>query len=683
MISQSLRAVLYFFVIIVISLYFLESYFINNQFYEISIKNKTGVVQTNYQNIIKVVYQFLENADYEPDKLNIKRLKTIYPSFRDFIAWNINWIPLDVKEKVGKVSASNTPRFLIWDENYFALTISLEQFQKPYFAVFLLDKEKFQSKQSNFEETYYPITLKGKKVNPYFIKSKVDLFERFLPTEISSSNFMSRIISPSFFGYYYSNFSFYNFLILNNQTNNFIFYALLSLLFLAMILADLLILILKSFWVKGFVYGEILKDTFENENFDLTKKHASQKLYEKKLFEEEFKSFDFGENKLKIGQGGSYFDIILPPELISQSYITPSKLEDFLQPRIPEEINKKRNAIFNPELMNLIQNVTSPKSTPNTEKLEVISTVNPKEKEEKDDYPLFWKEKENKFLKFLENLEPSEKAQLEKILDNVYDSKMSLKSGMEQFFKIILEKQRVQKFCLNLHKKNIGYYYPILFSNINEYTSKNFIFSLNDEFLDFGKKDISIIELTDKLKSEPFFSKKFHPSDFENITCIASFIIFANYRLFLFFLEKIEEEEIENLKQNLEIGLYPIYPFLYKKNQEQNKLEIKNQYPQNYTLQEFNYLKYATQGGKQLIYVCTINFSKDIKYSQLQSLNLKISMDLEDGELVYNKSYNSICILSKFQPDKIIKKFIQPLGIEYETDINRYPDQSNNYFMYF
>ena len=661
MISHLLRIFLYFFLILILSIYFLESYFINNQFYKTNIQEKSIVIQKNYQKILKISYRFLKQADYQPENFNIHLLKNTYPIFKDFSAWNLDWLPLNVEEKMKNISRENRSQFFIWNKDYFALSISLKEFQKPYLIIFLLDKKSFQSTQDSLKETYYPVSFKGKKLNSYFIQSKENLYSKFIPNRLSKSSSVSRILSFQFFAYIYNNFNSYDFLVLTEDKNRFFLYATLSFVLSFLIFIDLGALLLKSFWVKGFVYGEIIKDTFENKSINLRKKHLEEKLVQKKLFQEEFKNFNFGENILKIGEKNSKFDVILPPELLSQKYITPKQIRDYGQ-FAEDQIEKKRKSIFNVELMSLIENITSDK----------------RNKQKEETYPSFWKEKEDGYLEFLNKFPDKEKSQLSDIIYNIYESNVSLKLGMERYFNILLKKEGMEKFSLNLYKKNIGYYYPILVSNIHEYTTKNFIFSVKE--LNYNKKNIYVIDLNQN--KNPFFSKKIHTADLEDSKYIIAFPLFDYYKLFLFCSSELNYQKINDLKKRLENALYPIYPFLYKKNQEENKAEMKSKDPNSYLLQELNYIKNATNFGKKPIYVTTIQLNEDIEYDKIQNLNLKIEIELEEDELSYSKSYDTIVILSKFHPEKIIKKVIQPLNINYNAKTQKYPSQGNNHFCY-
>ncbi|WCL48444.1 hypothetical protein [Leptospira sp. GIMC2001] len=195
---------------------------------------------------------------------------------------------------------------------------------------------------------------------------------------------------------------------------------------------------------------------------------------------------------------------------------------------LPIELEKKRSAIFNTELKDLVDRVKSPGN----------ATTLPVSKDS--------------ILHIFKNLVAPEKKEEFKWLSKVHIPERRIQdSGILDYTAFLLDRVGIEFFSWHFLSYDTGAYFCEMSHGLDSITRKNFIFLKNDPFIKPNEFGLFELEFTPELLSDPFFSKKFSVESLSYWSKVYFFFITENGvdACLVAFQQKVHKNDVDSKNQ--------------------------------------------------------------------------------------------------------------------------------------
>lgn len=182
--------------------------------------------------------------------------------------------------------------------------------------------------------------------------------------------------------------------------------------------------------------------------------------------------------------------------------IPPKRIREFFQDsKVDPELEAKRSSIFNPELKDLVQKVTSPTSSDAVQIVQEQSSV--------EQYSSSKSIPSRMRSIYSDLVEPSKEEEFKTLLSLYSDASTIQESSIMKYSSFLLNRIGVEHFGWYFLSYDSQAYFCEMSTGLDSVTRTNFLFLKNDPFVKLGEDNFFELEITPNLIMDPFFSKKF------------------------------------------------------------------------------------------------------------------------------------------------------------------------------
>ncbi|MDF3822023.1 hypothetical protein P3G55_19110 [Leptospira sp. 96542] len=323
---------------------------------------------------------------------------------------------------------------------------------------------------------------------------------------------------------------------------------------------------------------------------------------------------------------------------------------------LAEVIQKKRETIFNPELKELVDLVKSPSASFAAQKPE-FSNI------------------------------PEEKKFEYSLIDKIYRGNEISIDGIVNYTKNFIARFGSPRFSYMFLNDALGSYHSQISSGLDYNTRSNLIFLHRDPYLQFDENGFTMIEVDENVRLNRFISKKFSWEILIQTEAIIAFELdsLGFYGVFMVLLNKEEKQKfLDSHKRMIFDKLKQVIPALHVlvEKEEKNPEFLEN----GLSWMVRSFLQ-STLGGKSASFVFKIFWPEyDPKSEQNElkdSFMESIEKLLEGRDRLMETSPNTAVIISVKDIYNDIKKLLKTLPFRYELKSMKFPDDGQNYYLYF
>ncbi|TGL21848.1 hypothetical protein EHQ46_08355 [Leptospira yanagawae] len=328
---------------------------------------------------------------------------------------------------------------------------------------------------------------------------------------------------------------------------------------------------------------------------------------------------------------------------------------------ILDAIQKKRETIFNPEL----------------EKL--VSTVTKREVEKSTNKPFV---AENVFTSV-----PEEKRFEYSLLDKIYRENEISYDGIVGYTKNFISRLGSPRFSYLFLNDSLGSFHNQISTGLDYNTRSNLIFLHHDPYLQFDEHGFASLEVDESVRLDRFIAKKF---SWEILLQTETIIAFHMETLgfpgiFLVLLNKEERGKfLESHKRMIQEKLKQVIPALHVL---VDKEERKPEFLKDSLSWMIRSFMQATFGGKRSASVLRIHWpeyhpSPEWERSKKHFLD-SIQTYLESKDRLIETSPNSLMVVSAKDLYLTVVQKLQELPFSHELKSMKFPEDGQNYYLYF
>lgn len=328
---------------------------------------------------------------------------------------------------------------------------------------------------------------------------------------------------------------------------------------------------------------------------------------------------------------------------------------------ILDAIQKKRETIFNPEL----------------EKL--VSTVTKREVEKSTNKPFV---AENVFTSV-----PEEKRFEYSLLDKIYRENEISYDGIVGYTKNFISRLGSPRFSYLFLNDSLGSFHNQISTGLDYNTRSNLIFLHHDPYLQFDEHGFASLEVDESVRLDRFIAKKF---SWEILLQTETIIAFHMETLgfpgiFLVLLNKEERGKfLESHKRMIQEKLKQVIPALHVLVEKE---ERKPEFLKDSLSWMIRSFMQATFGGKRSASVLRIHWpeyhpSPEWERSKKHFLD-SIQTYLESKDRLIETSPNSLMVVSAKDLYLTVVQKLQELPFSHELKSMKFPEDGQNYYLYF
>lgn len=326
---------------------------------------------------------------------------------------------------------------------------------------------------------------------------------------------------------------------------------------------------------------------------------------------------------------------------------------------ILDAVQKKRETIFNPELEKLVQSVTKKEDTKE-------SKVSP----------------EN-FLTII----PEEKRVEYGLLDKIYRENEISYDGIIGYTKNFISRLGSPRFSYLFLNDSLGSFHNQISSGLDYNTRSNLIFLHHDPYLPFDESGFAMLEVDDTVRLDRFIAKKF---SWEILLQTEAIIAFHMESLgfpgiFLVLLNKEEKSKfLDSHKRMIQEKLRQVIPALHVLVEKE---ERKPEFLKDSLSWMIRSFMQATFGGKRTTSVLRIQWpeyhpSQEWERSKRHFVD-SIQGYLESKDRLIETSPNSMLIVTAKDLYLSVIQKLQELPFRHEIKSMKFPDDGQNFYLYF
>ncbi|EMJ90175.1 hypothetical protein [Leptospira meyeri] len=327
---------------------------------------------------------------------------------------------------------------------------------------------------------------------------------------------------------------------------------------------------------------------------------------------------------------------------------------------ILDAVQKKRETIFNPELEKLVQTVTKKEDS----------------KETKSSSP------ETFF-----TLVPEEKRVEYGLLDKIYRENEISYDGIIGYTKNFISRLGSPRFSYLFLNDSLGSFHNQISSGLDYNTRSNLIFLHHDPYLPFDESGFAMLDVDDTVRLDRFIAKKF---SWEILLQTEAIIAFHMESLgfpgiFLVLLNKEEKTKfLDSHKRMIQEKLRQVIPALHVLVEKE---ERKPEFLKDSLSWMIRSFMQATFGGKRSTSVLRIQWpeyhpSPEWERSKRHFVD-SIQTYLESKDRLIETSPNSMLILTAKDLYLSVIQKLQELPFRHEIKSMKFPDDGQNFYLYF
>ncbi|MCC5814877.1 MAG: hypothetical protein JJT78_08980 [Leptospira sp.] len=375
--------------------------------------------------------------------------------------------------------------------------------------------------------------------------------------------------------------------------------------------------------------------------------------------------------------------------------ISPKKIRSFLSRKpvssVPSPIEAKRSAIFNPELKELVEKVSTPpqSTTPSTvQPLPQATSSSSSLSQSTESLP-----SESSRVR---TIVPPEKLQEQKLLSAIYIPAKNIQdSSIMEYTSYILERLGIEYFSWHFLAYDSNAYFSEMSSGIDIITRKSFLFLKTDPFIKRLTPNFFELRITNDLMRDPFFNKKFSVEslslystiyfffvdDLEVDACLVAFIekspsdVVGGHQP----EEKVGSRWLEMVQEKIKI----ITPALKRYRVERLKPRIS---PDDMLTSTLHHFKAMIGEGMETFHVHKIKITNYADLPNAYFLKKQfishILQNMGSREKIIELNLDSYLILMTQDYTSGIKSLAENDGIEVNILHKCYPDDGENYLSY-
>lgn len=327
---------------------------------------------------------------------------------------------------------------------------------------------------------------------------------------------------------------------------------------------------------------------------------------------------------------------------------------------ILDAVQKKREAIFNPELEKLVHSVTKREESEETQK------------------------------PFAENfltLVPEEKRVEYALLDKIYRENEISYDGIIGYTKNFISRLGSPRFSYLFLNDSLGSFHNQISSGLDYNTRSNLIFLHHDPYLPFDETGFALLDVDDVVRLDRFIAKKF---SWEILLQTEAIIAFHMESLgfpgiFLVLLNKEERSKfLDSHKRMIQDKLRQVIPALHVLVEKE---ERKPEFLKDSLSWMIRSFMQATFGGKRATSVLRIQWpeyhpSQEWERSKKHFVD-SIQTYLESKDRLIETSPNSMLIVTAKDLYLSVIQKLQELPFRHEIKSMKFPDDGQNYYLYF
>ncbi|EKJ87021.1 hypothetical protein CLV96_3393 [Leptospira meyeri] len=327
---------------------------------------------------------------------------------------------------------------------------------------------------------------------------------------------------------------------------------------------------------------------------------------------------------------------------------------------ILDAVQKKRETIFNPELEKLVQTVTKKEDS----------------KETKSSSP------ETFF-----TLVPEEKRVEYGLLDKIYRENEISYDGIIGYTKNFISRLGSPRFSYLFLNDSLGSFHNQISSGLDYNTRSNLIFLHHDPYLPFDESGFAMLDVDDTVRLDRFIAKKF---SWEILLQTEAIIAFHMESLgfpgiFLVLLNKEEKTKfLDSHKRMIQEKLRQVIPALHVLVEKE---ERKPEFLKDSLSWMIRSFMQATFGGKRSTSVLRIQWpeyhpSPEWERSKRHFVD-SIQTYLESKDRLIETSPNSMLIVTAKDLYLSVIQKLQELPFRHEIKSMKFPDDGQNFYLYF
>ncbi len=349
--------------------------------------------------------------------------------------------------------------------------------------------------------------------------------------------------------------------------------------------------------------------------------------------------------------------------------IVKKKIRQYLPPKLwkptnvglPSAIQKKRDSIFNVELKELVEQVTSPEAG-----------FGKRETDFKKTSPVW--------------LIPEEKKFEFSLLDRVYRGDEVSLDGIVEYTKNFIQRLGSPRFSFLFLNDTIGSYHSQISFGLDYNTRSNLIFLYNDPYLQNDESGIVEIDINEKMKLDRFIAKKFSWEILAQIETIVAFQLekLGFPGLFLILLNKQEKEKfLDSHKRMIMDKLRQLIPAFHVLKEKEYKTPDLFEDSLSWMVRSF---LQATLGGRRSAFVTHATW-KDYHPTDENELKkadmlAEVASIIESNDRIIENSPDAFLLISKNNPEIQLKEILKKYPFPFETRYMNYPEDGENYYLY-
>ncbi|TGL52124.1 hypothetical protein EHQ55_04025 [Leptospira meyeri] len=327
---------------------------------------------------------------------------------------------------------------------------------------------------------------------------------------------------------------------------------------------------------------------------------------------------------------------------------------------ILDAVQKKRETIFNPELEKLVQTVTKKED--------------PKETKSSSPETFF-------------TLVPEEKRVEYGLLDKIYRENEISYDGIIGYTKNFISRLGSPRFSYLFLNDSLGSFHNQISSGLDYNTRSNLIFLHHDPYLPFDESGFAMLDVDDTVRLDRFIAKKF---SWEILLQTEAIIAFHMESLgfpgiFLVLLNKEEKTKfLDSHKRMIQEKLRQVIPALHVLVEKE---ERKPEFLKDSLSWMIRSFMQATFGGKRSTSVLRIQWpeyhpSPEWERSKRHFVD-SIQTYLESKDRLIETSPNSMLIVTAKDLYLSVIQKLQELPFRHEIKSMKFPDDGQNFYLYF
>lgn len=359
---------------------------------------------------------------------------------------------------------------------------------------------------------------------------------------------------------------------------------------------------------------------------------------------------------------------------IANRYISPGFIRKSRQQNqvsnshFTEEIQKKRQRIFNSGLSQLIDKVSD---TPDESGYQPETIPPPSQ-------PSYQ----------LSSLFDTSQIELYNLFYNIYIQAQPSES-IQSYLKTQVQSCDIDSFILHYYNRIDASYHPLLHHNIDENTIINYTFDISDKTIQKTEERYRTIKFTEYLEKDAFLAKKFSQQLLEKyIGMIIGFLTIGNQQiaisLFYDLNTKRSPEKISNFYHSLQENETFLYPSLNQLINQHNYIDRKKS---DLLTRALYFLRSYTRNGHRPCKIYEISIHSSNGSGNLSQYKQDIFQKLQDKlQIKYlDIQYDKFLLLSDKLTTNEIEKSLQeimPKPLDFSLLSFNYPQDSHNLYRY-